>query len=70
MYRVKKIPLPAETVSKSFLTSDVTLKNYILTYFCQKFVRDITLPVSPLLLCFTIITDHLRAGEVQTGSGL
>ncbi len=48
----------------------MTSKHYVLTYFHQNSSRDDTLPnPPPLPLSFTVITDHLRAGEVLTGWG-
>ncbi len=40
---------------------------YILMFFHQKFCRSATLLTSPLLACFTAITDHLSTGEVRQG---
>ncbi len=66
-------PFPAEMSCKSFWTSDMTSKNYvltsILTFFCQKFCRGTTIPTSPLPTGFTVNTDHLSAGEVRPGRG-
>ncbi len=66
-------PIPAETSSKSFSTSDMTSKNNnltsILTFFHQKFCHIATLPSSLLLTSFTAITDHLSAREVPPGHG-
>jgi hypothetical protein len=42
---------------------------FILTYFHQKSGRGNTLPMSPILLGFTAITDHPRVGEVKSGYG-
>jgi hypothetical protein len=43
---------------------------YILMYFLQKPSCGTTLPTLPLLLGFTAIIDHLRAGEASLGCGL
>jgi hypothetical protein len=46
-----KIPIPAETSSESFWTSDMTSKNGVLTDFLtflrHKFARGATLPTPP-----------------------
>jgi hypothetical protein len=42
-------------------------KNDILTFFHQKFCRGVTLPTFPLPTGFSVITDHLSAGEVLPG---
>ncbi len=66
-------PIPPETSSKSFRTSDMTSKNdiltSILTFFRQKFCRVANVSSSPLPTSFTAITDHLSSGEVQTDRG-
>ncbi len=66
-------PIPAETCYKSFLTSDMTLKNdvltSILTFFHQKFCHVATLPLSLLPTGFNANTDHPSAGEVPLGRG-
>jgi hypothetical protein len=77
----KKSPIPAATFSESFWTSDRTRKNYVLTYSLLKktfwhqfwciFSKNpvAVWPCRPLLpLCFTVIIDLLRAGEVHPGS--
>jgi hypothetical protein len=49
----------------------MTLKNdvfmSIFTFFHQKFCRCATLLTFPLSTGFTVITDHLSAGEVLPG---
>jgi hypothetical protein len=61
-------PIPAKTSYKSFLTSDMTSKNdvltSILTFFRQKFCLGATIPTSPLRTGFTP-----SAGEVLPGRG-
>jgi hypothetical protein len=41
----------------------------ILTFFHQKSGRGDILPTPPLLLSFTVFTDHPRVGEVLPGRG-